>query len=357
MALSTWNAEYLRMSERDTAPELEYDHGWFEGTRSRAKHCIHCDHQCLWNSATCCDCSNSLVEKKTYPIRPLNYYIQSPEIVEPREVPTFPRFRDLPAELRHVIWELVLPGPRIVRLEAIQLKSLRSEVGFIIEQYGWKSQSIVPHMEICREARDIASKHYTYAFAPNITSKPPGIWFDFRIDTLYLDFGFNRIANRHYLLEELCEDVEKVKYLAVFLAPPLHHQDEPRRYFERQLCDIGERFTSLEKLTLVARRHGTLDCTNLTFLSTNQDIDSMFELYSKHYDHGRHSIFLNDVSYSNALRASMSPDDADGWIKRKAGMKPLILREIITTSHIVRRLEQARELYMQRRKQHLMLRE
>ncbi|KAF4625667.1 hypothetical protein G7Y89_g12497 [Cudoniella acicularis] len=379
-------------------PDFFADHGLREGSTNRALHCIHCDHECTVTSISCCACLNDLDLEggRTYPIRPRNYYSPPPPVqTEPRNTPTFERFLDLPPELRHTIWELALPGPRIVLLVAIPLKSFvctrvysdrhvvpygdgrtfvfeedkpaykkvslrySKRIGGCGSRTGWKSQSSIPHVDVCHEARAVASKYYTWAFAKD--SVAPGVWFDFKIDTLYLDFGFTRMHDEHYALDDLGDDVAKVKKLAVFPQLPLSNDHMPNSFFIRRLNDIQLAFAAVETIILVARRHGTDDCGDLALLTTKQDIDECLEIYSLIFSQPQYTqtnqLLLYNVQYSNNLRESMFPDERDFTRLRSFRMKnnlspnmPLILREMITTSHLLQRLEIARETYEKEKK-------
>jgi len=134
---------------------------------------------------------------------------------------TFHRFGDLPVEVRLDIWELALPGPRIVHLKMKPLKvdpfiraghvssswpitpetplefsesETSSELdNFEAEREELKRAAVV-NMEpntstfdefyIAHEAYEVASKFYTKAFSAHCAL--PTTWFDFKRDTLLL---------------------------------------------------------------------------------------------------------------------------------------------------------------------------
>ncbi|KAI1136764.1 hypothetical protein F5Y05DRAFT_420063 [Hypoxylon sp. FL0543] len=91
-----------------------------------------------------------------------------------------PGFTDLPPELRVVIWELCLPGPRNVT---------------VLERH--TPAPVVLH--VCRESRDLAQQSYELAFSvvsklswgaygPIIDfERRPVVWFNFKEDRLCLD--------------------------------------------------------------------------------------------------------------------------------------------------------------------------
>jgi hypothetical protein len=175
-----------------------------------------------------CDCGLNIEKGATYPIRPEhNYYSPS----KPQTDWSFSRCRDLPPEVLILIWEFALPGARIVLLEARPLISFlcsrvysdRDVVRYgklfafkgdsgLVElrrdvpddpgelhfryRYGFKSQSSVVHMEVYKESFRVASKHYTLAFATDLLA--PGVWFNFELDTLYLDRGFKQNDSSYY---------------------------------------------------------------------------------------------------------------------------------------------------------------
>ena len=89
--------------------------------------------------------------------------------------------------------------------------------------FGFRSNTGIPIATVCRESRAIVGQRFTLAFGSE--SIPPTLWFDFTIDTLYLDWGFSRHGREEWRLKkhpswrfsrhDLSSDVQKVHRLAL----------------------------------------------------------------------------------------------------------------------------------------------
>lgn len=119
---------------------------------------------------------------------------------------TFHPFPRLPPEIRGIIWRATIE-PRLVYLrkyvERVRLsdrvwsdKSIDDELiiglPFLPMQYSFASPSTLLIPDVCHEAREVIQKTHSKAFGSSTSS--PRTWFDFELDTLYLDW---RCAN-HY---------------------------------------------------------------------------------------------------------------------------------------------------------------
>lgn len=103
---------------------LEDQNDWHalnpDSQRDYALHCINCDHECGPRSTECCECGIALDIENVYDIRPADYYCPPKDRIHYEF-----RIKDLSIELRLLIWNFALPGPRIICLET---KSPRSFV-------------------------------------------------------------------------------------------------------------------------------------------------------------------------------------------------------------------------------------
>jgi hypothetical protein len=127
---------------------------------------------------------------------------------------SFPQFTGLPPEIRQMIWQATAV-PRIVYLELVendnhpysQVSSVtsidgpegvaffepdpQSEAARLSQGPGpvlsFRSQSIPTLFLICKESYLVAEKLYTKSFGTEDTL--PSTWFNFELDTLYLDWG------------------------------------------------------------------------------------------------------------------------------------------------------------------------
>jgi hypothetical protein len=99
-----------------------------EGSTTEGVHCLLCNYECSTASLSCCRCGLSLgegdEEDERYPRRQSEATPAQRKEVQNADVErSFPQFSLLPKEIRLHIWELSLPGPRIVFLEAWYLKA------------------------------------------------------------------------------------------------------------------------------------------------------------------------------------------------------------------------------------------
>jgi hypothetical protein len=98
--------------------------------------------------------------------------------------PEFRLFSKLPTELRLMIWEQALPGPRLVDVDfhfRNKLFSFGSELMSLT--------STLPHptlLSVCTESRAVAKNRYKLSFAAE--AGKPKIYFDENVDTLYIPF-------------------------------------------------------------------------------------------------------------------------------------------------------------------------
>jgi hypothetical protein len=227
----------------------------------------------------------------------------------------FTRFRDLPKEIRLMIWEAALPGPRVVNVFQRLLKktigeweeetglswpilalpepdddedrewernAIRSEILQALGKYwddydGYREGQLIgmatkcPAPQIlfvCRESYSVAKAQYTQAFTT--LGSTAGVWFNFTLDTLYFrydNFGYYTQQDRgnsvHKLLEAFInfpiDDADKVQNLAIFLDP----QDFPERPTADQLgrslaCFLRLPFYGVRKLSLIASNYARL---------------------------------------------------------------------------------------------------
>lgn len=90
----------------------------------------------------------------------------------------FPRFMDLPLELREAIWRYALPGPREINVLVYAFPGLklaplnRHELTLALTQ-------------VCYEARRVVRESgYILAFRDEEDPKDPGVWFNPKRDNL-----------------------------------------------------------------------------------------------------------------------------------------------------------------------------
>jgi hypothetical protein len=177
----------------------------------------------------------------------------------------FTLFNQLPSELRLQIWELALPGPRVMHIKErlvgkTKVESQRRDSNFENllpgcaddDMLSLRSDNILPsELFACRDFRQVALKFYVKSLA--LAKSTPETYFDFDVDTMYLRFGTFAGTDTVWLdkfiqqLESMydSDDFRKVKKLAILLDLP-----EGRDYYHG-LAKIWRWFGSFRKLTVV----------------------------------------------------------------------------------------------------------
>lgn len=194
-------------------------------------------------------------------------------------------------EIRLLIWEYALPGPRIVFLEP-RVKStkfrycyrVRSDVHIDDNQFFFdgfmdgidegdlrvlKERNEIGPMEgnfddtffhsrcpppvileVCRESYRVATRFYRKAFGTS--SGFPEIWFNYDVDTLFLDFGHGTLGKGYYPQYRLSsfgvEDRKRVRYLLLAENEHILSDDE---YYQPEdwVAQILLHFTGVKKIT------------------------------------------------------------------------------------------------------------
>ncbi|KAL3421721.1 hypothetical protein PVAG01_05877 [Phlyctema vagabunda] len=117
-----------------------------------------------------------------------NYYANPQEVYSKRGEPKhttalFPRFGEMPYEIRSQIWQVYLE--EISKGQTVRLKVHYEDVEFGVPAYSFHARSgESPLLRVNQETRDIALKHYSKVFASN--SHPATTYFNFRKDKLFL---------------------------------------------------------------------------------------------------------------------------------------------------------------------------
>lgn len=118
-----------------------------------------------------------------------------PPAKEPKTLRRFKFFPKLPTEIRLMIWDFCLPGPRVVDVK-IRRCFFRASTRKVFKLPRFISSLDHPAiLHICSESRLLALKHYKLAFPNTMKTKaetsPARIYIDFSIDTVWFD-------NLHY---------------------------------------------------------------------------------------------------------------------------------------------------------------
>lgn len=117
----------------------------------------------------------------------------------------FEKFPNLPCELRLRVWELSLPGPRIVEVRHFRYNNYKST-------YCFTSVCAPPiQLRICRESRTMALKHYRFC-GDGVVS----LFLDPTIDTLYFGATWtNRGDLFNFTNSASLKDLARLENLAV----------------------------------------------------------------------------------------------------------------------------------------------
>ncbi|PVH88998.1 hypothetical protein DL98DRAFT_622755 [Cadophora sp. DSE1049] len=130
-----------------------------------------------------------------------------------RAIPTttFPKFRKLPPELRRMIWTLIIPNRRVVKISST--RHLNYSRGMAL-----KANANLPiPLSVSSESRQIALKYFTLAFELVLSSP---VYFNFQHDTLLFDdkptcelFQERNVNLRDYG----CDEIQKLRHLMIKL--------------------------------------------------------------------------------------------------------------------------------------------
>lgn len=171
----------------------------------------------------------------------------------------FPRFQELPIELRFHIWRMALPGPRALHLKTgcyyptrpdtlveIDGEILFNHVPHDSPRFGFRSPSTMPVLLACRESYRIGASVYTKAFGSD--SAFPETWFDFEQDTLYLDWDSPILNVGDIYDAPMPTHAGQVQHLAILHCPDWYQSP---RYLHRVL----RRFGNVKTFSMIMKRH------------------------------------------------------------------------------------------------------
>jgi hypothetical protein len=234
---------------------------------------------------------------------------------------SFSLFPQLPTEIRNYIWNISAKDypARIIDLREYRrpAKSLtessssdlqaQKQIDGTREIVGFKSRTPAPTvLYVCRDSRYIAQESYTKAFGT--ADMPAETWIDFEKDILYLSLDFCYVALegwpdiRHsyprtrfntgrierkephgYFLNELSQDIEKVKDLAI----SGHWSPGSCIWYTDVLVDIltiNKLFVHLERFTLVDAQHTPDHTADLVFANESLYLSNGVQLQDPNYE-------------------------------------------------------------------------
>jgi hypothetical protein len=191
---------------------------------------------------------DGLRQAQLYPTTPSDTFKKRSTTNLPLDGLWFPRFLELPKEIRRMIWYAALPGPRIVVIRERLLRKICRWSGANLEGI-WSKGTAPSLLFVCRESREIASKFYVESFSRRYYQPFPETYFNFENATLYLRFDFFNIPAINYLVDKALNiaDTERVHNLTILWDP--RYSD--RTDFHTPVALILWCFPRLKKLTIV----------------------------------------------------------------------------------------------------------
>ncbi|TGO59734.1 hypothetical protein BOTNAR_0157g00260 [Botryotinia narcissicola] len=340
-------------------PSLPKQRSLRSNVNTHAVYCMHCDTEYQIFVPKCPNCSLPQYEGSIRPRSPANYYEDNFN-----DGTTFTCFMKLPLEIRVMVWEASLPGPRVVLLRPTWIFEWK-----IVPDYVLQSSNPVTALYVCRESFNVASTRYTQTFAP--PESPFKTWFDFDVDTLC-------IAPNEAFHQRL-PGIENLKRLAVFAGPlPVtaldKEYDTEEWWWSFQNPYVLEVFLDiclveagrLEELTLVTGRYpcNTHVFTpkrsfDLSFIEL-QDIDASLKLYTSPYEPKlEESIQSIQQEYAAQLRslASIKFDKLEECRSMTYGAPvyemPVIRNLIVTTTSMKAKLERAKVAFKMKKAEYM----
>lgn len=138
----------------------------------------------------------------------------------------------LPLELRIMIWELILPGKRVLRARARfrhvvkshresssrDVKGCQGEWSFRVHDWNFRYDydfglEIPKILQICRESRDVALQYGSFVFRQRDNIHDTGIWWNSDLDVLGFDKSWDMDLHKWALAR--LNGLEHVKHVAI----------------------------------------------------------------------------------------------------------------------------------------------
>ncbi|KAE9365117.1 hypothetical protein N431DRAFT_419997 [Stipitochalara longipes BDJ] len=233
---------------------------------------------------------------------------------------TFHPFIKLPKELRLMIWELIIPGPRIVNLNILRGSARMAEwlrdwddmiggprpgnIKYRAEDFEfpnipppfnqWGSPIARWHgtwkvkapkgptlLFINQESRRVGMKVYDKTF--RVVGMKALTWFSYKQDTLYLSSEVvGRVLNTDELGTEILGiDFNKVQRLLLGVSGCTRPAHARMKY--EHICKVIGWFGQLKHLTLVSEHHKPANCDTLVDVPSGRDLENFMKFYNGGY--------------------------------------------------------------------------
>jgi len=244
--------------------------------------------------------------------------LETPSTSQPALV--FSLFPNLPKEIRLLIWEIALPGPRIIYLRRRNLQSYncsrvwsdkpiladssqstaKDDFFHDVPEYDSENDDLIIYFKrpdlgpgkpcqgffspcpapqllfVCKESFEVMEHFYERTFGSE--SAFPETWFNFDVDTLYVDWGGVETGGISFRPEDFGDVAAKVKHLAVLHTGPNYIRRGLTH--EQWLSYILFEFCNLHTLTLVHKRHVSGRREQLAFMKPTDLIGWFYDSHT-----------------------------------------------------------------------------
>jgi hypothetical protein len=295
----------------------------------------------------------------------------------------FPQFKEFPRDTRFMIYDLLLPGPRVVHIYFNEIKTGTvdrvwdnqdvEQEGNFFDPYSLREKykmyradigrdygpqpfhsvrtSSLPIHEIFsafREAYEFFRDLYCQTFATN--GVKASVWFSSTLDTVYLDaeicYWYSEMAESNWL--HMAVDFSAVKKLA--LAPD--GVDWSRSFSSKDMIStVVSWFENLEHLTLVAdfEWRGSYLLLSGLVLVEDEYTTALYEKYSPKVDARVRIGMLSWLCRMNEKLAKRLPEALLKRIDRKTLS---VDEKILTSAFVYQRYQNMRRLYHEAKSQY-----
>jgi hypothetical protein len=244
--------------------------------------------------------------------------LETPSTSQP--APVFSLFPNLPKEVRLLMREIALPGPRIIYLRRRNLESYdcsrvwsdkpiiatssqstaKDDFFHDVQEYNFENDDLIIYLKrpdlgpgkpcqgffspcpapdllfVCKESFEVMEHFYARTFGSEAAF--PETWFNFDLDSLYVDWGGVETGGISFRPEDFGGVAAKVKHLAVLHTGPNYIRR--RLTHEQWLSYILFEFCNLQTLTLVQGRHVSGRREQLAFMKPTDLIGWFYDSHT-----------------------------------------------------------------------------
>lgn len=182
--------------------------------------------------------------------------------IEDPEGQRFPKFQDLPGEIRNDIWTHTFPNARIIKIEQYNTRRPARNASHAPRPFGMQCLQKpydIPALRACREARDLGMKRYKINVFPDQRSWP--MYFDFAADSIL----FQDVPTLFISLENIRQAKlsNEIPLRVIAINPSSFCEQDTRQYktlFELMSFHIMLEFrNSLEEICVIGANEADID--------------------------------------------------------------------------------------------------